>query len=233
MFAPRRRRGIEWLDDPDIDPAVRVRSIADVVRSNRVLGGKRAATGAILSALQALGKSSATLLDVGTGLADIPAQARATARERGIALTTVGLDSAPALLVAAKGELSHAVCASVLAIPLRDSSIDVVTASQFLHHFESDAAVAVLRELDRVARHTVVICDLRRSWIAAIGFWLVSWPLGFHPVTRHDGVVSVLRGFTGGELTALIRDAVGKQPTISRKLGFRLTATWTPSLPLS
>jgi hypothetical protein len=80
-----------------------------------------------------------------------------------------------------------------------------------------------------VARRAVIVSDLRRSWIAAAGFWLVSWPLGFHPVTRHDGVVSVLRGFTSAELARHVRDSTGRDADVRRHPGFRLTATWTPS----
>src|SRR5690348_643814 len=43
MFTPDRRRGVEILDDPAVDPDVRNRSIDDVTRSNRILGGLRAA----------------------------------------------------------------------------------------------------------------------------------------------------------------------------------------------
>jgi hypothetical protein len=74
----------------------------------------------------------------------------------------------------------------------------------------------------------VIVSDLRRSWIAAAGFWVVSWPLGFHPVTRHDGVVSVLRGFTPRELSRHVQNATGRSAAVRRHLGFRITATWSP-----
>jgi hypothetical protein len=74
----------------------------------------------------------------------------------------------------------------------------------------------------------VIVGDLRRSWLAAAGFWLASWPLGFHPVTRHDGVVSVLRGFTAPELEALARAAGARAPAVRRRLGWRLVASWRP-----
>src|SRR3712207_2435558 len=51
----------------------------------------------------------------------------------------------------------------------------------------------------------------------------------FHPVSRHDGVVSILRGFTAGELAALVREAVGVTPVVRRRLGWRLAASWRPS----
>jgi hypothetical protein len=77
-----------------------------------------------------------------------------------------------------------------------------------------------------VARRHVIVSDLRRSWLAACGFWLVSWPLRFSPVTRHDGTLSVLRGFTAAELAHHVQLATGQRATIRRHLGWRLTASW-------
>ena len=63
----------------------------------------------------------------------------------------------------------------------------------------------------------------------AIGFWVISYALRFHRVTRHDGVVSVLRGFTRGDLQRLIGNATGATPVVRRHLGFRLIAHWKPT----
>jgi len=128
------------------------------------------------------------------------------------------------------------VCGDVLALPFADGAVDVVTCSQLLHHFTDDDAVRALRELSRVARVAVVVGDLRRSWLAASLFWLVSWPLGFHRVTRHDGTLSVLRGFTADELRAMAERAGVPRPEVRRSLGWRLAATWrvahsAPSAP--
>jgi hypothetical protein len=107
--------------------------------------------------------------------------------------------------------------------------VDIVLCSQLLHHFENDRAIELLRELDRVAKHRVIVSDLRRSWFAASGIWLVSFPLRFHPVSRHDGVVSVLRGFTRGELERMVERAVHTQARVRQRPTFRLTAAWTPN----
>ncbi len=227
MLTPARHRGVEILDDPSVDPKVRERSIDDVTRSNMLLGGRRAAVAAFLDVLPSLG-DRATVLDVGTGLADIPASIARAARDRGSAIAVVGVDEACSLLGAARERIDWPVCADALALPFRDGTIDVVIASQLLHHFEDRDAGRLLGELNRVARRAVVISDLRRSWIAAVGFWLVSFPLRFHAVTRHDGVVSVLRGFTAADLKRLVRAATGETPTVTRRLGWRLTATWSP-----
>jgi SAM-dependent methyltransferase len=223
---PPRRRGEERIDDPALDAAVVVRSLGDVARSNALFGGRRAVLAAVGDALAGLREAS--LLDVGTGLGDIPLHARRLAERRGVRLTTLGVELSEALARAARPRVGHAVRADAFALPFADASVDVVTCSQVLHHFVEDDAARLVRELTRVARRLVVVGDLRRSWLAAGGFWLAAWALRFHPVTRHDGVVSVLRGFTAPELRRLVEGASGRRPTVRRRLGWRVVAAWEP-----
>src|SRR5439155_4607704 len=142
------------------------------------------------------------------------------ARDAGLGLTTIGLDAARTLLVADRERVDHAVCADALRLPFADHSLDIVLCSQLLHHFEASGALRVLTELNRVARHAVIVSDLRRSWVAAAGFWLVAFPLRFHAVTRHDGLVSVLRGFTATELAGLIASSTGARVVVRRRFGY-------------
>lgn len=225
MLVPRRRRGFEHLDNPATPPELRERSLRDVGRANTVLGGTHAVLAELARLTRALG-ANATMLDVGSGLADIPSRARQRARDRGVALTTFAVDEAESLLRASRGRVDAGVCADVRKLPFADASVDVVSCSQLLHHFPDEQIPAVLRELHRVARRYVVVSDLRRSWVAALGFWAVSWPLGFHAVTRHDGCTSVMRGFTPDELARHVRHATARAPDVRRHPGFRVTATW-------
>ncbi len=228
MLTPRRRRGVEHLDDPATDPRLRELSLADVRISNTLLGGTNAVMSELKRVLPRLG-ARATLLDVGTGLADIPAYARRVAAKRSVALTTIGVDEAWTVAAHNAHILDVSVCADARRLPFASHSMDVVTCSQMLHHLEDAELAVVLAELDRVARRAVIVSDLRRSWVAAGGFWIVSRVLRFHPITKHDGVVSVLRGFTTSELAGAVHRAVGGYPVIRRHPGFRLTATWTPT----
>ena len=227
LLTPARRRGVEILDSPDIDPAIVTRSLADVARANALFGGISSAIDEIKDALKEM-ESTGTLLDVGTGLGDIPCRARDIARKNGIELTTFGLDAACALATASRSAVSFAVCGDALRLPFADNSIDIVMCSQVLHHFSGLDAVKLLREMNRVARMRVIVSDLRRSWIAAAGLWLVSFPLRFHAVSRHDGVVSVMRGFTPSELVDTVHEAVARKPRARRRRGFRITTSWSP-----
>ena len=228
ILTPPRRRGFEYLDLPDVAPGLAERSIADVTVANRLFGGTRAVLAELRLVLPELG-SSATLLDVGTGLGDIPAGARRVAARAGVALASVGLDASEELARASRRAGGWSVCADALRLPLAARSVDVVTCSQLLHHFAEEEGAALVRELTRVARRRVIVSDLRRSYVAAAGFWAASWPLGFHRVTRHDGVVSVMRGFTAAELRELVEGAVGAAPRVRRRAGWRLTASWAPA----
>jgi 2-polyprenyl-3-methyl-5-hydroxy-6-metoxy-1,4-benzoquinol methylase len=227
LLSQTRRRGIEILDDPDVDPAVMQRAMRDVERANIVFGGRRAAIAELTPALSNT-RGSALLLDVGTGRGDIPAEAKRVAQSNGLTLRTIGLDMSAPLVSSQCHGTDWIIRGNALSLPLRDSSVDIVLASQILHHFPEDDAIAFVRELNRVARSRVVISDLRRSVIAAAGFWLGSFPLRFHPVTRHDGVVSVMRGFIPSELASIVERATGQRPIVTRRLGFRLTTSWTP-----
>jgi SAM-dependent methyltransferase len=230
LLTPRRRYGQEYLDDPAVGARVTERSMGDVARSNALFGGAHA----VLAELDDLFRASAastgsfSLLDVGTGLGDIPAHVRARAAQQGVTVGTVGLDTSEVLALAAHDASLPVLRADARRLPIADRAFDVVLCSQVLHHFRRDDGIALLRELDRVARRRVIVSDIRRSWVAAAGIWLASWPLRFHPVSRHDGVVSVLRGFTLDELGVLVRTAVGVTPRVRRHRGFRVTASWAP-----
>lgn len=227
LLTPPRRRGVEILDSPDVDPAIVTRSLADVARANALFGGISSAVDEIRDALGEL-PNDATLLDVGTGLGDIPCRARAIAKKNGITLRTIGLDAARELAVASRSSVTHSVCADALHLPFADNSIDIVMCSQVLHHFSGIDALKLLREMDRVARRRVIVSDIRRSWLAAAGIWIVSFPLRFHAVSRHDGVVSVMRGFTPNELVDTVHQAVARRPSARRRRGFRVTTSWIP-----
>jgi hypothetical protein len=228
MFpTPARRRGVEILDDPSTDSALAVRSLRDVAKANLLFGGRRAIISELARVLPGT-QRSATLLDVGTGLGDIPASARAQFERKRIALTTIGFELDASLAREASSRCTHAVVGSAMRLPFRSASIDFVTCSQVLHHFAGQDAADLVRECTRVARQAVIVGDLRRSWFAVAGLWASSFLLGFHPVSRHDGIVSILRGFTVDDLTELVHRSTGIDPRVRKRLGWRVTAVWNP-----
>lgn len=222
----RRRR--ELFDDPAADAATVVASLKDIARANKYFGGTAAAVSRLDEFFRAApGGATLTLLDVGTGGGDIPRAARRRAASRGLRLRVLGLERhlAAARLAARDGTITPLV-ADAHALPFRAAAVDLVLCSQLLHHFRGPALVSAIAELGRVARLGTVIADLVPNPIAALGIWLVSYPLRFHPVTRRDGFVSVLRGFTPAALRRACREA-GVDASVRTHPGWRVTAAWT------
>lgn len=222
---PARARGREILDDPATPDDIRVRAMRDVVRSNALLGGTRA----VLRELRVVAHElppRARLVDVGTGLGDIPGAARKAMSHRGIELEAIGVDASVSLLLDARSQLHGGIAGDARRLPIADASADVVTCSQVLHHFFDDDLPLLLAELHRISRGWVIVSDLQRSWLAAGGFWLASSALRFHEVTRLDGMTSVFRGFQPDELSALVRQATGVTPIVRTGAFWRLTARW-------
>ena len=226
-LTPARRRGVEILDNPAVDPELMKRSMRDVERANVLFGGRCAVLAEVQDTLGEL-PDGATFLDVGTGRGDIPAALKERAAKLGKRIRTIGIDQSLPLVTGHYPGNDVVVRGNALSLPFADASVDVVLASQVLHHFPEGAATAFVREMNRVARHRVVISDLRRSVMAATGLWVGSFLLGFHPVSRHDGVVSVMRGFVPSELADIVSNATGQRPIVTRRLGFRLTTSWVP-----
>lgn len=226
FLTPARRRGVEWLDE-DLDPALQRRSHRDIALANRLFGGIHAVEAELRPWWRDAG-DTVTLLDVGTGTGDIPERLRSAALSERVSMQVYGLDGRLELVKATRAWPVAGICGDALALPFARHAFDFVIASQVLHHFTFGDSVQLIREMNRVARRRVVIADLRRSWVAVAGLWLVSFPLGFHQVSRHDGVVSILRGFEASELRDLVETATGVTPVVKRRMGWRLTASWAP-----
>ncbi len=220
--------GDELLDHPDADPRVVHESLHHIARSNRWFGGWWAVRHGLDRILASTPDNGPlTLLDIGTGLADLPRAAVTWAARRGVRITPLGLERhrTAAALARRNGVSTLLGCAG--ALPVRTKSVDLVIASQLVHHLAPEAIVTFCREADRIARRGVVIADLRRSRWALAGFWVGSRLLGFDRATRDDGLTSVRRGFTATELRSLMARA-GIEARVERTPGFRLVATWRP-----
>jgi SAM-dependent methyltransferase len=220
--------GEELLDDPAADPATVAESLRNIARANRWFGGSAAVRVGLARTLgnSACG-STLSLLDLGTGLGDLPDVAVRWAAARGIRLVPVGLElnRAAARLARASGLATAVGCAG--SPPVREKGVDVVLVSQVAHHLTNESVVRLFRSCDRLARRGVIVADLRRHRLAPASFWFGARLLRFDPVTVADGMTSLRRGFTREELAQLLR-AAGVTARIEQRRGFRLVATWIP-----
>lgn len=220
--------GFELLDDPAAAPAAVCESLWNISRANRWFGGAAAVRFGLERALTRSAPGARfTMLDVGTGLGDLPRMAETWAAARGITLVPVGLERHTAAARLARQLGLPVIVGDGAALPFASASIDLVLLSQVAHHFAPTAIVHLFRECSRVARHAVIVADLRRSTFAAVGFQVAGRVMGFDRDTMRDGVTSLRRGFSAASLTALLGQA-GIRARVARRPGARLVAVWRP-----
>jgi SAM-dependent methyltransferase len=198
-------------------PATEVRkSLADLRFVNRWLSGRSGLLRAVAPHLPERGR----LLDVGCGSGDVAAYLSAALARP---VFTVGVDLKPLHLREAPAVVRR-VAADVWRLPFPDRSVDVVTASLFLHHFAEAELGRLLRELARVGRRAIVVSDLERALVPFV-FARVVFPLAFKTrVSVHDGLVSIRRGFREAELRAGFVAAGLGGVAIRRQFPYRLLA---------
>ena len=122
-----------------------------------------------------------TLLDLGTGSADLPLRLAGWAKRRGVHLHAWGMDRAPRhLSIAARGidgrpevRLLRGCRSPTLSTP----GADFVISSLFMHHLAPGELAALLHDAAAVARVSLIMSDLIRSRAAYIAFRLLPPPL--------------------------------------------------------
>ena len=228
LFVPERRPQQELLDRGDLPSDEVEKSLADIRFVNRFWGGHRTAQTAALRMLEADGAPEATLLDLGSGTADVSLAVARRASRSGISVRVVALDVQVGHLAAARrvsggGPMAPGLVAgNATALPLADGSFDWVFSSLFLHHLSPDQNVHVLREMARVARRGLFVLDLRRHRVAR---WIVGilGPIFFQStVSVADGCASVEQAYTIEEVAEIARRAGLVRFELRRVSPFRL-----------
>ena len=213
-----RSREPELLD-VGVSPEETARSLADLRLVNRLFAGRRRLLAAVRPHLEDEGR----LLDVGCGSGDLPDFLRGHLAPPPI---TIGLDVKISHLSDIPASV-RPVVADVGALPFPEGAFDVVTASLFLHHFDDEDLAPLLRGLYRATAGALVVSDLHRAAVPHL-FGQMAFPLLFQsPVSVHDGLVSIRRGFRPGELRAAFEEAGIGPVRISRHFPYRLLAVAT------
>ena len=198
----------ELMDDPSAPRGELARSLGFIRGVNRVLGGRRALLWHLNRWSQRWPhRGPVTLLDVGTGSADLPLAARRWAAARGLDLRITAVDLHPTTLDLARAHTAGADGITLVqadALRLDDlyapGSFDYVHAGMFLHHLGADDVVRCLGVMDRLARVGLIWNDLLRSRMSLA--LLAPLLIGQPRMVRHDAAASVRAGFTRREALA-------------------------------
>jgi ubiquinone/menaquinone biosynthesis C-methylase UbiE len=213
----------ERLDGP-LSPPARLATLDDLDRLNAWFGGYALTLSRVRRAARRLPRGRRlVVIDVGGGRGDLAINVVRLARRLGRPVRVLVVDTdADTLALAGRRTAAYPeivlVQADATALPLRAGAADVAVAALTLHHLDRDAGAACLAEMARAAR-MVVVNDLLRTRVSLALVWLVTRLLRLHPVSRHDGPLSVRRAYSAAEVASL-----------ARRAGLRLRITRYPVL---
>jgi ubiquinone/menaquinone biosynthesis C-methylase UbiE len=218
----RRATHARELIDGVVPLADLAASLGDIDRLAAWFGGHALSLARVRRAARAVSRARALMVvDVGGGAGGFARRVVRWARRRGrlVRVVVVERDAAAAQLARRPSAASPEIAiirADATALPLAAESADVVHAALTLHHLEPEAAVIALAEMARVARGRVVVNDLARSRLALVLVWLATRVIAAHPISRHDGPLSVRRAYAAAEVADLFRRAGVPDVTVQR-----------------
>lgn len=218
-FARFRREHRRWYDawvyrdrqelldlEPQSPRALRV--VRDLDRLSRRTGLYRALAHAALDKLAVITGRPARVIDLCAGYGGFCRYLAEAAAQAGVAVSITGVDHSAAIIAAAAAQSAGTGiawrCADATRLDLPDGACDLAINIQALHHFQPPLAVALLREMDRVAGQ-VFVFDLRRT---AYGFIALNLLRPLHSKEfLHDGRISHRRAYSLAEAGFLAAEA--------------------------
>jgi SAM-dependent methyltransferase len=202
----------EMMDLPGNPRELLVEDLRNLRIINRYLGGYRGVMKGLKRLVRKDRMSRFSLLDVGTGSADIPKVIVGWARNQGVAARVVALEPEPVTAAEAAHQTRQwpeitVIRGDGMTPPFQATSFDFVLASQMLHHFSDDRIIMLLKTWSRLARKAILVSDLVRDPLAYYGIRLITRLFTRNQMTRFDGPLSVRRALTLNEWRELFREA--------------------------
>ncbi len=203
----QRATAEELIDRPDCEPELAAASYRFMETVNSWFGGMRTVQRflAVETAKHRTG-SPLRILDIGSGSCDIPLAMSRWARAQGIPLHFTCLELSAHAFEIARAQLARA---GDPAVQLLQQDIfthqpaepyDFAVASMCFHHFSNEQIIALVQRLRTFVRSSLLINDLRRSSLSALGAGLLLAVSGSSAGVRHDALLSIRRGFKSNEL---------------------------------
>lgn len=214
----------ELMDADDLDADTYAAVVHDLAKVNTLTMARRPT----LAFLKSLKQSRLKILDVGFGDGDMLRTIARWAKHNGVKPTLVGIDLNPRSAFAAQ----HATPVD-LDIDYRTGDYaelaggnwDIIVSSLVAHHMTPEQLIAFIRFMDAEAKIGWFINDLHRHGFAYLGYPLLATIMGWHPIVRHDGQLSIARSYRPQEWPAILAEAGINGATVRRRFPFRLCVT--------
>ncbi|MGF7049839.1 SAM-dependent methyltransferase [Paenibacillus sp. DS2015] len=162
-----------------------------------------------------------SILDVGAGSGDVNKHVLKWADKNDVDITIQLVDVTEEACEEARQFFRDEPRVTVRLVDVKDlaeASVDIVSGSQFVHHFTGDELYTIVAYMHKASKLGVVINDIHRQWIPWTAVWLISRLVSTNHYIRHDAPLSVAKGFRAKDWIRL-REVLGVP---------ELTYSWRP-----
>jgi 2-polyprenyl-3-methyl-5-hydroxy-6-metoxy-1,4-benzoquinol methylase len=220
------------MDDPELPASDLHQATDDINRVNRLLQGFKLSHQAIARVIAEREAGSAfTIVDLGCG--DGEFLRYLSDKTKGKNLQLIGIDLSERSIEHAR-KLSvnyHNIKfqqGDITQLTKEDLNCDIIHSMLTFHHLDNHQITTLLQSCGRLASNKIIINDLHRHRLAYLAFRIFGKAIVRHPISYHDGLISVCSGFKKRELESLSVQSGLTDFDIQWHWGFRYL--WTINL---
>jgi SAM-dependent methyltransferase len=213
------------MDDPDVPKDLLYRNLRELDFLNRYTLGHQLSIRA-LEKLLPNHNGKIHVVDLGCGSGDTLKYMAKWARKKQIPARFTGIDNNPDIIAYLKEHCKdypeiNGVAATYQDYLSADEEVDIYHCSLFAHHLENHELLDLFSHFKKYPRIGFVISDILRSRFAYYGSIILTTLGNGTSLARHDGPISVLKGFRINEIKDLLLKAEIANFDLRTAMGFR------------
>ncbi|GGE28545.1 methyltransferase domain-containing protein [Psychroflexus planctonicus] len=190
----------EIMDEFDFDGKELEKVLKNIDQINVALGGNRVTIDGIQQFIRQHPQEEYTIVDVGCGSGASLRKLAKWAKNQPQQFQFIGIDANPECIrIAQKAskeiENLNFECMNVFSTAFEKIQVDVFISTLTMHHFKDKELLQLMKRLQQQAKIGMVINDLQRSKTAYYLFKLYGLFFIRSKIAKHDGLISILRGF--------------------------------------
>ncbi len=216
----------ELMDDLNCSGKILNRTLTEIENINHWLGGDAIT----LNGLDQIINDKAvhnplSIADLGCGSGGMLKVINNWAKKHHVKVDLTGIDANPHVIEFARDNYKdlnlNFLVLNILSKDFKDHNFDIILCTLFLHHFQSDEIVALLKQLKDQARLAVIVNDLHRHPIAYYSIKWLTKMFSKSEMVKFDAPLSVKRGFSRKEIIEILDKAGIQDYSLSWKWAFR------------